>query len=120
MVWGGRCRNGRTDLIIVRGTLTAVRYSDEIIVPVVVPFVQQRNGMIFQQDNARPHTAIHTKGVFRANNIQLLDRPSRSPDLSPIEHLWDVLGRRVRKRNDVNNVRNLERALHEEWVAVPD
>ena len=39
--------------------------------------------------------------------------------MSPIEHLWDYLGRKVRERYDVNTVRDLERALHEEWARTP-
>ena len=45
--------------------------------------------------------------------------PARSPDLSPNEHLWDHLGRQVRERHDVNNVRDLERALQAESVRIP-
>ena len=41
------------------------------------------------------------------------------PDLSPIEHLWDHVGRQVRERHDVNNIRDLERALQAEWVRIP-
>ena len=39
--------------------------------------------------------------------------------MSPIEHMWDHLARRLRKRNDVNNVNDLERALKEEWAHTP-
>ena len=56
---------------------------------------------------------------MRQNNIPTLDWQAKSPDLSPIEHLWDYLGRKVRQRNDVNNVRDLERVLHQEWLNIP-
>ena len=56
---------------------------------------------------------------LQANNVNVLDWTARSPDNSPIELLWDHLGRRVRERNDVNNVRELERVLHEEWTRLP-
>ena len=56
---------------------------------------------------------------LQANNANVLDWPTRSPDISPIEHLWDHLGRRVRERNYVNNVRDLECVLHEEWIRIP-
>ncbi len=75
--------------------------------------------MLLQQDNARPHTARHTQEVLQRNNVQTLDWPAKSPDLSPIEHMWDELGRRVRDRADVNNVTDLERALREEWYNIP-
>ncbi len=38
MIWGGICKNGRTDIVTVRGTVTSVRYCDEVITPVVIPF----------------------------------------------------------------------------------
>ena len=72
---------------------------------------QQHNVGIFQHDNARPHTARHTQNSLRIQNVNVLRWPARSPDLSSIEHLWDQLGRQVRERHDVNNIRDLERAL---------
>ena len=74
---------------------------------------------VFQHDNARPHTARHTQNILRIHNVNVLQWPARSPDLSPIEHLWDHLGRQVRERHDVNNIRDLERALQGEWVRIP-
>ena len=119
MMWGGISHQSRADLVHVPGTLTSVRYWDEIIRPVVVPFIRQGHARIFQQDNARPHTARHTRAVFQQNHIVTLDWPARSPDLSPIEHMWDVLGRRVRKPHDVDNVNDLELALQRGWARIP-
>ena len=50
------------------------------------------------------------------HNVNVLQWPARSPDLSPIEHLWDHLGRKMRERHDVNNISDLECALQAEWV----
>ena len=85
----------------------------------LLPFLRHGNAAIFQQDNARPHVARHTLNFLQANNVNVLDWPARSPDISPIEHLWDHLGRKVREKNDVNGVRDLERVLHEEWNRIP-
>ena len=109
MIWGGISYNGKTDLRTVRGNLYAVRYCADIITPVIVPYIANRNADVLQQDNVRCHTARHTQNVPAANNINTLDWPAKSPDLSPIEHLWDYLGRKVRGRNDVNNANDLER-----------
>ncbi|MES9884633.1 MAG: transposase [Sedimenticola sp.] len=119
MIWGGICHRAKTDVVTVAGNLNVVRYCDEIIRPVVVPFLRRRHAQIFQQDNARPHSARLTMGVLRDNNIEVLVWPARSPDLSPIEHLWDYIGRKLRERNDVINVRDLQRALVEEWQRTP-
>ena len=83
---------------------------DGIVEPVVVSYLQQHNVGIFQHDNARPHT----QNILHIHNVNVLQWPARSLDLSPIEHLWDHLGRQVRERHDVNNIRDLERALQAE------
>ena len=55
MIWGGISHTGRTDLVIVNGNITAMRYRDEIVGPHVVPFLRANGpGMLFQQDNAHP------------------------------------------------------------------
>ena len=55
------------------------------------------NNGIFQDDNARPHRAKIVDGFLQANNVRRLEWPAMSPDLSCIEHVWDVLGRAVQK-----------------------
>ncbi|GFW65746.1 transposable element Tcb2 transposase [Trichonephila clavipes] len=57
MVWGVIAYDSRSTLIVMRGTLTGQRYVDDIIRPHVGPFLNGLTGAIFQQDNARRHTA---------------------------------------------------------------
>ena len=39
-----------------------------------------------------------------------------SPDLNPIEHIWDMLGHRIQAREPpVQHIRQLEAALDREW-----
>ena len=99
MVWAGVTADRRTDLVDVPGILTGQRYIDEILRPHVVPFLRPLgNNGIFQDDNARPHRARIVDGFLQANNVRRLEWPAMSPDLSCIEHVWDVLGRAVQKR----------------------
>ena len=99
MVWAGVTADRRTDLVVVPGILTGQRYIDEILRPHVVPFLRPMgNNGIFQDDNARPHQARIVDGFLQANNVRRLEWPAMSPDLSCIEHVWDVLGRAVQKR----------------------
>lgn len=102
MVWGGIYGGNRTRLVVVNGTLTSQRYRDEILSPVVLPYLRTNGpGLTFQQDNATAHTARATREFLNQNNGDMLDWPSNSPDLSPIEHVWDEL------------------ALEEEWNNIP-
>ena len=119
MVWGGIAHGIKSQLIIVAGKMTAVRYRDEILRPVAVPLVQQRN-LILQQDIARPHVAQVCQNFLANNNIAPLAWPPYSPDLTPIEHMWDELDRRVRKcRNPPATLSQLRNALIDEWNNIP-
>ncbi|GFX26263.1 UNC93-like protein [Trichonephila clavipes] len=69
----------------MRGTLTCQRYVDDILRPHVGPLLNGLPGAIFQQDNARPHTARVAQDFLR--QFQTLPWAARSPDLSPVEHV---------------------------------
>jgi transposase len=73
---------------------------------------------IFQHDNARPHAARVTREFLADNEVTVMDWPEYSPDLNPIEHLWDILGRRVMERGPANR-NHLIQLLHQEWEAIP-
>ncbi|GFU74997.1 DDE_3 domain-containing protein [Trichonephila clavipes] len=85
MVWGPY--DSRSTLIVMRGTLTGQRYVDDILRPYAGPFLNGLPGAIFQQDKARPHTARFSQDILR--HFQTLPLPALSPDLSPVEHVWD-------------------------------
>ena len=68
-------------------------------------------------DGAPSHTARATIALLRANRINVLPWPSLSPDLNPIEHIWDEIGQRVRSRV-LLYIRDLERFEVEEWNGV--
>ena len=72
------------------------------------------HGSIFQQDN-------DTVNFLRTNNIDFIDDwPANSPDLKPIEHVWDSLDRRLRRRpNPPANVNELRQAHIQEWNNIP-
>ena len=66
-------------------------------------------------DNARPHVARIYRQFLNRNNVKVLPWPAVSPDMNLIEHIWDYLGRKVRARGNVHNLRDLENALIQEW-----
>lgn len=122
MVWGGVSLDGRTDLhVFARGGITAVRYRNEILEPIVRPYAGAvGDDFILMQDNARPHTARVSMAFLADEGITVMNWPARSPDLNPIEHVWDMLSRRVRGRqNPPDTVQTLANALVQEWQAIP-
>jgi len=119
MVWAGISGRHRTDLVIVDGTLTARRYIDQILEPHVLPFFESHPTVdILMQDNARPHAARITKDFLEESEISVMNWIPYSPDLNPLEHLWDELGRRVQLRAPTSRAA-LIRILLEEWAAIP-
>ena len=121
MVWGGFHLHGRTPLHVIQGSLTGQRYRDEIISPIVQPALQAIGpGATLQDDNAPPHRAHVVRDFFQQQGIPRMDWPARSPDLAPIEHLWDVLGRRVADNHPPPaDVAQLTQFLQQEWQAIP-
>ncbi|GFY03095.1 transposable element Tcb2 transposase [Trichonephila clavipes] len=122
LVYGGTSIDGRTDLYIIRdGPLTARRYRDEILRPIVVPYAAAiGDDFILMDDNCRSHRANQVENFLFEEEIVRMERPACSPDMNPIEHVWDALGRRVAGRQPPpQTLQELERALLEEWDRIP-
>ncbi|GFX27668.1 transposable element Tcb2 transposase [Trichonephila clavipes] len=94
---------------------------DEILRPIVVPYAAAiGDDFILMDDNCRPHRANLVEDFLFEEGIVRMDWPTCSPDMNPIEHVWDALGRRVAGRQPPPQIlQDLERALLEEWDRIP-
>ncbi|KAL0191014.1 hypothetical protein M9458_013712, partial [Cirrhinus mrigala] len=113
MVWAGVCYGQQRQVHFIDGILHAQRCRDKILRPIVVPFIHNHHLML-QHDNARPHVARVCTQFLEAENIPVLAWPAYSLDMSPTEHVWDALDRRIRQRVPVPaNIQELRTAIEE-------
>ncbi|GFS59491.1 transposable element Tcb2 transposase [Trichonephila clavipes] len=112
----------RTDLhIFDASSVNGTRYCNEILLPYVRLF---RGAMglqfLFMDDNAPCHRTVAAEQLLESEDIERMYWPARSPDLNPIEHVWDFLGRRLAARTlPPVTIRELRLALQDEWTAMP-
>ena len=122
-VWAGITQFNKTELVILHGNVNAHSYVNNVLQPVLIPFLRRhfpRGRYVFQQDNAPAHRARITQQFLLQNNVTVMDWPAISPDMSPIEHVWDDLGRRVHSRRPPpRTVPELQQALLDEWANLP-
>ncbi|GFW74147.1 transposable element Tc3 transposase [Trichonephila clavipes] len=128
MVWAGIMINGRTRLhVVANGTMTGQRYIDEVLLPHVRLFRGAvGNKFVFMDDNATCYRTLAVQDCLDSEGIQRLACPARSPDLIPIENVWDALGRQVAGRNypptnnttpsSVHSQRNGINCLNSCWI----
>lgn len=125
MFWGGISLQAKTELVYVPpgnpGGLNAHRYITEILDDHVVPYAGFiGNAFLFMHDNARPHTAEIVQNYLNEVGVRVLPWPAKSPDMNPIEHMWDELKRRIRARIPApTTLQELTRTAQEEWENIP-
>ncbi|GFW72854.1 transposable element Tcb1 transposase [Trichonephila clavipes] len=121
LVWGGIILGSRTDLHVQSVTMAGHIYRVVILEQHVRLF---RGAMgaefLFVDDNARPQRANVVDEYLPLEDITRMDWLAYSPNLNPIEHVWDMLGRRIAARQPPTTcLPELRRALLDEWCNIP-
>ena len=121
MVWGAIGPMGfRTPLIRVQGTLNAERYI-RMLSSYNIPGLCSAafpGGYYFQQDNAPAHSSRFTQRYLHQVFPSIIVWPPKSPDLSPIEQIWDYLKKKLAGRN-FDTEDDLFEAIRTEWDRIP-
>ena len=108
LVWDGIMGGNKTRLIIINGNIDALTYMNIVLAVEALPFIQFHGpNVIFMHDNARPHLAAITRQFLATNNVDVLDWPTNSLDLNPIEPVWEELWCYVRRNHAIHTVNDL-------------
>ncbi|GFS77900.1 transposable element Tcb1 transposase [Trichonephila clavipes] len=121
LAWGGIIIGSTTDPHFQSVTMTGHIYRDVILEQHVRLFRGIMGAVfLFMDDNARPHVANIVDECLQSEDITRMDWPAYSPELSRIEHVWDMLDRRIATRHPPPTcLLELRRALLDEWCNIP-
>jgi transposase len=123
MVWGCMTCRGVGDLCWIPGTINSEGYLDVLKDYVLASrdwYGMDPATFIFQQDNARVHTARIVRDFFDESNITVLEWPANSPDLNPTENLWSYLKRELDQYKEApRNLDELWERVQEVWTNIP-
>lgn len=120
-VWGCIGQKGTGCAATYTGRLNALKYLDLLennLRPSLDLLQSDDNDWYFQQDGATCHTAKSVTKWFKANEINTIEWPPKSPDLSPIENLWAFIDTKINE-NPPDTLADLEVAIIRIWNEIP-
>ena len=123
MIWGCMTAHGVGFMCRIDGKMDKFLYReimDDHLFQTVDYYNMDRERFIWQQDNDPKHASGLVQEWFKDNGVPLLDWPSQSPDLNPIEHLWVYLKNRLAEYpNHPTSILALWERIETEWEKIP-
>ena len=120
MVWGCVSAHGMGNLHICESNINAERYIQVVEQPMLPSKQRLFHGRpcLFQQDNAKSHSARVTTTWLRSKRVRELGLSAYSPELSPIENVWRIMKGKIRLRRPLT-VEQLKLYIKQEWERIP-
>ena len=121
LVWGCFTYMGVGKIAFIDGNFKSNDYIKilEDNLPDTISHLKLEDDFIFQQDNDPKHTSQVTKSFLKNNQLHVLPWPPQSPDLNPIEHLWDYLDRQITLEERCSK-EIFQSALERHFYAIPE
>lgn len=119
MVWGCMSAQGVGQLAFVEGKVNSEKYQtilENYLLPSIEKLKNREGEYIFQQDGASCHTSKLTRKWLKEHGLDPMDWPSSSPDMSPIETLWNEMKKKLRSR-PARTLEELKIRLAEIWLS---
>lgn len=119
MIWGCMATSGVGEVFIYSGRMNSTTYTtmlSQVLNPSVTKLQANNRDEYFQQDNAPCHTSRLSHEWFADSHIKLLEWPSQSPDMSPIEQQWPILKKNVHTHQCKSL--DLQQRIVEEWQKI--
>src|SRR5262249_46109225 len=123
MMWGCMTAQGAGYACRIDGKMDAALYTrilDDELLQTLEYYGLSRGDIVFQQDNDPKHTSAAARKWLEDHKIETLEWPPQSPDLNPIEHLWQHLKRRLAAyETEPAGVHELWERVEAEWNKIP-
>ena len=119
MIWSCFSRDGVGPIYRVQGIMDQNIYKG-IMKDIMLPHAKDKmlRGWTFQHDNDPKHTSKLVTEFLAQKKVRILEWPSQSPDLNPIEHLWEHIERKISVRKP-SNQHDLFELIKRTWEEIP-
>ncbi len=117
LMWGCMSAAGVGELHFIDGIMNSQMYCSILKEKMLPSLRALGRHALFQHDNDPKHTSKATVGFLKKNRVKVIQWPSMSPDLNPIEHLWGILKRQV-EHHSPSSIQSLKEVILEEWKKI--
>ncbi len=114
LMWGCMSAAGVGELHFIDGIMNSQMYCSILKEKMLPSLRALGRRAVFQHDNDPKHTSEATVGFLKKIRVKVIQWPSMSPDLNPIEHLWGILKRQV-EHHSPSSIQSLKEVILEEW-----